>query len=217
MRRGLPLSVLNRCNYEGPEAPPPDNPSKEIGDSPEQWIYRRFPRTMDLGADPLFLGVANFLGGLSGGGASGPSYLHLLKTDSGRPRLIKSLRVHSRFIINVRHKTRFSRLMAEKRPLPAPEVIAYHFVSLYYEIMAKRPGDLYQFYEEGSTFSFSGDGQVNTVVGLFWIMLKISTWLVVFFVPPKKTLLPFVPLFTICIISPKTEYAKYCIDLIATL
>ena len=46
--------------------------------------------------------------------------------------------------------------------------------------------------------------QVNTVVGLFWIMLKISSWLVVFFVPPKKKLLPFVPLFTICIISPKT-------------
>ncbi|CAM9429276.1 unnamed protein product, partial [Ascophyllum nodosum] len=59
--------------------------------------------------DPLFLGIANFLGGLSGGGASGPSYLHLLKTDSRRPRLIKSLRVHSRFITNVRHKTRFLR------------------------------------------------------------------------------------------------------------
>ena len=41
-------------------------------------------------------------------------------------------------------------------------------------------------------------------------MLKISTWLVVFFVPPKKPLLPFfVPLFTICIISPKTVYIRY--------
>ena len=59
--------------------------------------------------------------------------------------------------------------------------------------------------------------QVNAVVGLFWIMLKISTWLVVFFVPSKKTLLPFVPLFTICITSPKTVYAIYCIYLIATL
>ena len=59
--------------------------------------------------------------------------------------------------------------------------------------------------------------QVNTVVGLFWIMLKISTWLVVFFVPPEKKLLPFVPLFAICIISPKTVYAIYCIYLIATL
>ena len=28
--------------------------------------------------------------------------------------------------------------------------------------------------------------QVNTVVGLCGIMLKISTWLVVFFVPPQK-------------------------------
>ena len=27
--------------------------------------------------------------------------------------------------------------------------------------------------------------QVNTLVGLFWIMLKISTWLVVFFAPPQ--------------------------------
>ena len=27
--------------------------------------------------------------------------------------------------------------------------------------------------------------QVNTFVGLFWIMLKISTWLVVFFAPPQ--------------------------------
>ena len=83
--------------------------------------------------------------------------------------------------------------------------------------MAKRSGDLYQCYKEGSTFSFSGDGQVNTVVGLFWIMLKISTWLVVFFVPPQKKLLPSVPLFTICIISPKAVYAIYCIYLIATL
>ena len=59
--------------------------------------------------------------------------------------------------------------------------------------------------------------QVNTVVGLFWIMLKISTWLVVFFVPSKKPLLPCVPLFTICIAFPKTVYAIYCIYLIATL
>ena len=34
---------------------------------------------------------------------------------------------------------------------------------------------------------------------------------------PKKPLLPFVPLFTICITSPKTVYAIYCIYLIATL
>ena len=33
----------------------------------------------------------------------------------------------------------------------------------------------------------------------------------------QKKLLPFVPLFTICIISPKTVYAIYCIYLIATL
>ena len=59
--------------------------------------------------------------------------------------------------------------------------------------------------------------QVNTVVGLFWIMLKISTWLVVYFVPSQKTILPFVPLFTICITSPKTLYAIYSIYLIATL
>ena len=61
--------------------------------------------------------------------------------------------------------------------------------------------------------------QVNTVVGRFWIMLKISTWLVGrllrFF--KKKPLLPFVPLFTICITSPKTVYAIYSIYLIATL
>ena len=61
--------------------------------------------------------------------------------------------------------------------------------------------------------------QVNTVVGRFWIMLKISTWLVGrllrFFL--KKPLLPFVPLFTICITSPKTVYAIYSIYLIATL
>ena len=28
--------------------------------------------------------------------------------------------------------------------------------------------------------------QVNILVGLFWIMLKISTWMVIFFVPPKN-------------------------------
>ena len=33
--------------------------------------------------------------------------------------------------------------------------------------------------------------QVNTVVGLFWIMLKISTWLVVFLVVPSTP-------FTLC-------------------
>ena len=33
----------------------------------------------------------------------------------------------------------------------------------------------------------------------------------------KKPLLPFVPLFTICITSPKTVYAIYSIYLIATL
>ena len=27
--------------------------------------------------------------------------------------------------------------------------------------------------------------EVNTLVGLFWIMLKISTWLVVYFAPPQ--------------------------------
>ena len=27
--------------------------------------------------------------------------------------------------------------------------------------------------------------QVNAFVGLFWTMLKISTWLVVFFAPPQ--------------------------------
>ena len=59
--------------------------------------------------------------------------------------------------------------------------------------------------------------QVNTVVGLFCIMFKISTWLVVFFVPPKNlSLLPFVPLYTICIISIKTVYAIYCIYITAT-
>ena len=54
--------------------------------------------------------------------------------------------------------------------------------------------------------------QVNTVVGLFCIMLKISTWLVVFFAPPQNvSLVPFMPLYTFCIIFIKTLYTAYYI------
>ena len=68
----------------------------------------------------------------------------------------------------------------------------------------------------------AGDGMVwgvNTVVGLFWIMLKISTWLVVFFVPPEK---PFYPLYlhsqsASSLLKLYQVYAIYCIYLIGTL
>ncbi|CAM9512302.1 unnamed protein product [Ascophyllum nodosum] len=33
---------------------------------------------------------------------------------------------------------------------------------------------------------FKRHKKVNILVGLFWIMLKISTWMVIFFVPPKN-------------------------------
>ena len=130
-----------------------------------------------------------------------PPFEHVGRTSSCIDTPRRYLR--SQLIPNLKHKKRWPSVPISKYVLIFLATLFYLLLTSLYDPPLPRLLPRLYF-------------QVNTVVCLFWIMLKISTWLVVFFVPPKP-LLPFVPLFTISLISIKTVYAIYCIYLTATL